>query len=75
MSDKIDLSSNETRVEVDDTAQTDSFKGLYKIPIEKYTKEKQGDYLPWSMAWVYSVNTDRMLNTPGSQIGILKVAR
>ena len=59
MSDKIDLSSNETRVEVDDTAQTDSFKGLYKIPIEKYTKEKAGRLLALvdGLGFIQSIQT------------------
>ena len=48
-----ELSSNELRV----TEQTDledkaeSFADLYSQPIEKYVKEKRGDYLPWSMSW------------------------
>lgn len=47
----IDLTSNETRVEVDSSAKLNTFDQLYNVKIEKYIKKKQGDYLPWSIAW------------------------
>jgi len=48
---EIDLKSNETRVEVEATGKFDTFDKLYNIKIEKYTRKKQGEYLPWSLAW------------------------
>lgn len=52
MSDAIDLSAPDTRVEKTKNAKTDNFEGLYKIEIEKYLKGKgDHDYLPWSMSW------------------------
>lgn len=47
----IDLTSNETRVEVEKNGKFDTFEKLYNVKIEKYQKKKQGDYLPWSLAW------------------------
>lgn len=52
MSDAIDLSAPDTRVEKAKNAKTDNFEGLYKIEVEKYLKKKGShDYLPWSMSW------------------------
>ena len=48
-----ELSSNELRVteQVHLEDKAESFADLYSQPIEKYVKEKRGDYLPWSMSW------------------------
>ena len=48
-----ELSSNELRVteQVNIEDKAESFADLYSQPIEKYVKEKRGDYLPWSMSW------------------------
>jgi len=51
-----ELSSNELRVTEQVNIKRDAneqikFADLYSQPIEKYIKEKRGDYLPWSMAW------------------------
>ena len=48
-----ELSSNELRVteQVNIEDKAESFADLYSQPIEKYVKEKRGNYLPWSMAW------------------------
>lgn len=52
MSDAIDLSAPETRVQKEKGAKADTFEDLYKIPIERYIKKKgKHDYLPWSMSW------------------------
>ena len=46
-----DIASADFRVEADSKGQYDTFEKLYSVNVEKYLKQKKGDYLPWSMAW------------------------
>ena len=46
----LDLASNETKTEAG-VGNFDTFEKLYRVNIQKYQKQKKGDYLPWSMSW------------------------
>lgn len=46
-----DIASADFRVETDSKGEYDTFQKLYAVNVEKYLKQKKGDYLPWSMAW------------------------
>jgi len=46
-----DIASADFRVETDSKGEYDTFQKLYAVKVEKYLKQKKGDYLPWSMAW------------------------
>ena len=46
----IDLESNETKTEAA-AGKFETFDKLYRVDIQKYQRNKRGDYLPWSMSW------------------------
>jgi len=46
----VDLASNETKTEAG-SGKFETFDKLYRVNIQKYQKNKRGDYLPWSMSW------------------------
>jgi len=46
----LDLASNETKTEAA-VGKFETFDKLYRVNIQKYQKNKRGDYLPWSMSW------------------------
>tara|TARA_R110001632_G_scaffold67539_1_gene158600 strand:+ start:31 stop:744 length:714 start_codon:yes stop_codon:yes gene_type:complete len=46
-----DIASKDFRVETDSKGEYDTFGKLYTVNVEKYIKVKQGQYLPWSLAW------------------------
>lgn len=46
----VDLASNETKTEAA-VGKFETFDKLYRVNIQKYQKNKRGDYLPWSMSW------------------------
>ena len=46
----IDLTSNETKTEAA-AGKFETFDKLYRVDIQKYQRNKRGDYLPWSMSW------------------------
>jgi len=46
-----DIASKDFRVETDSKGEYDTFGKLYNVNVEKYIKVKQGQYIPWSLAW------------------------